>query len=187
MSRFLLDTDTVTLAHYGHPQAIQHLVQHPDSDIAIPAISVQEQMRGWLARLNRLSVAKDVADWYDFLVKRMFPVWNRYELISFSEPAILRFEQLRAMRLNIGLMDLRISAVALQDGFTVVTRNQRDFNRVPGLTSEDWSVCLVFCTFSSPTRHYFTRSYDKLRYLSMFGKSYSTPAITNKLPRKRAG
>jgi tRNA(fMet)-specific endonuclease VapC len=44
------------------------------------------------------------------------------------------------MRLNIGLMDLRIGAVALENGFTVITRNLRDFQRVPGLTCEDWSV-----------------------------------------------
>jgi tRNA(fMet)-specific endonuclease VapC len=52
----------------------------------------------------------------------------------------LRFEQLRSMRLHVGLMDLRIAAIALENGMTVVTRNQSDFKRVPGLTIEDWSV-----------------------------------------------
>jgi len=53
--------------------------------IAIAAISVQEQMRGWLARLNRLSIPAQLADWYDFLVNRMFPVWNRYKLLPFPD------------------------------------------------------------------------------------------------------
>lgn len=53
MSQYLLDTDTITLIHYGHPVLVQRLALHVVSEIAIAAISVQEQMRGWLARLNR--------------------------------------------------------------------------------------------------------------------------------------
>ena len=36
--------------------------------------------------------------------------------------------------------DLRLGAVALENNLTVVTRNVRDFNRVPGVRTEDWSV-----------------------------------------------
>jgi tRNA(fMet)-specific endonuclease VapC len=44
------------------------------------------------------------------------------------------------MKLNVGRMDLRIGAIALEHGATVVTRNLRDFRRIPNLTAEDWSV-----------------------------------------------
>jgi tRNA(fMet)-specific endonuclease VapC len=140
MSVYLLDTDMLTLIQFGQAAAVRRLATHPDSDVAVSVLSVQEQMKGWLARLNRLRTPPQFADWYDRLANRMFPVWQRNALLSFPEPAILRFEQLRSLRLNVGNMDLRIAAVALENGLKVVTRNQRDFGRVPGLTTEDWSV-----------------------------------------------
>jgi tRNA(fMet)-specific endonuclease VapC len=140
MSRYLLDTDTLTLAQFGHAAVVANLTGQADADVALPILSLQEQMRGWLGRLGRLTTPPQLADWYDRLISRMLPVWCRYRVVSFTEPAILCFDHLRTLRLNIGLMDLRIAAVALENNLTVVTRNQRDFGRVPGLATVDWSV-----------------------------------------------
>lgn len=140
MSRFLLDSDTVTHFEYGHPVVLAHIASHPAVDIALPAIVVQEQMRGWLARLPRLKTAAQQADWYNRLVTRILPVWRRFDVLSFTQSAILRFDSLRALRLNIGKLDLRIAAISLEFGSTVVTSNTRDFGRVPGLRIIDWTV-----------------------------------------------
>jgi tRNA(fMet)-specific endonuclease VapC len=51
-----------------------------------------------------------------------------------------RYLTLAGLRLNVGKMDLRIAAITLENGATVVTRNTRDFSRVPNLTVVDWSV-----------------------------------------------
>lgn len=60
--------------------------------------------------------------------------------LTYSESAIARVAQLKTLRLNVHLMDLRIAVIALENGAVVVTRNQRDFGRIPGLSVEDWSV-----------------------------------------------
>jgi tRNA(fMet)-specific endonuclease VapC len=97
-------------------------------------------MKGWLGRLGRLKDPVQMADWYERIVFRLFPVWKRFPLLTFPEPAIKRFEHLRSQRLNIAVMDLRIAAVALENTLTVVTRNIRDFGRVPGVPTVDWSI-----------------------------------------------
>ena len=60
-------------------------------------------------------------------------------IVTFSEAAIARYNALLAMKLNVGKMDLRIAAIALEEGATVVTRNLRDFQRVPELLCVNWA------------------------------------------------
>jgi tRNA(fMet)-specific endonuclease VapC len=140
MSRYLLDTDMITLAQFGNRVVEGNLVAHAASYIAISAISIQEQMDGWLGHLNRLNTPPRLAAWYDRLVSHILPSWKRFTVLTVSEPAILRSRYLKSLRLSIGSMDLRIAAVALENGLTVITRNCRDFGRVPGLATDDWSV-----------------------------------------------
>jgi tRNA(fMet)-specific endonuclease VapC len=61
-------------------------------------------------------------------------------LLDYTENAIQRFESLEKMKLNIGKMDMRIGAIALENNVIVVTCNQRDYARIPNLSIEDWSV-----------------------------------------------
>lgn len=63
----------------------------------------------------------------------------RVTILTFTEKAIDRFEELRTQRLGIKAMDLRIAAIVLEHGATLITRNVRDFKRVPGLTVENWA------------------------------------------------
>ena len=61
------------------------------------------------------------------------------QILDFTEPAIIRYNALLALKLNVGKMDLRIAAIALEAGATVITRNLRDFQRVPELACENWA------------------------------------------------
>ena len=64
---------------------------------------------------------------------------SRFNVLSFPEPAIIRYEQLRASHRQIGKNDLRIAAIVLERAAIVVTRNVSDFGQIPGLEVEDWT------------------------------------------------
>lgn len=48
--------------------------------------------------------------------------------------------QLLREKVRIGTQDLRIASIAIANNAILVTRNQRDFSRVPGLQFEDWTL-----------------------------------------------
>ena len=138
MSRFILDTDILTLFREGHSVVARRIAARREDELAITVISVEEQLSGWYALLRRADRGGRLAEVYQRLADTvrflaLFPIF------SFTEPAIARHAQLAALRLNVGKMDLRIAAIVLEHGGTLVTRNARDFRRIPGLTIEDWT------------------------------------------------
>jgi len=61
-----------------------------------------------------------------------------WTLAGWDEEAARIFDDLRAKRVRIGTQDLRIAAIALAHDALLLSANLRDFERVPGLRSEDW-------------------------------------------------
>ena len=57
-------------------------------------------------------------------------------VLPYDVEAQLRFAHLRRQQVRIGTQDLRIAAIALSQNATLVTRNRRDFAKVPGLQRE---------------------------------------------------
>ncbi len=138
MIRFVMDTDTFTL--FCHQQAA--VVANVDlflSETGVTTITVEEQFGGWFAKLQQSRTREDHAK-----TSRKIATTARllalFQIPHMSEPALARFDSLRKLKLNVGRMDLRIAAIALDANAAVVTRNARDFGRVPGLTIVDWSV-----------------------------------------------
>jgi tRNA(fMet)-specific endonuclease VapC len=61
------------------------------------------------------------------------------QVILYNARCEQQFQALRSQRVRVETQDLRIAATALAHGFILVTRNRRDFARVPGLPIEDWA------------------------------------------------
>ena len=58
-------------------------------------------------------------------------------MLDFDERAAQRFLELRRSRVRLGSMDLKIAAIAISRGGTLLSRNLTDFRRIPGLSVED--------------------------------------------------
>jgi len=136
---YVLDTDNLSLHQRGHPVIASHIAAHAPAYLAVTVISVEEQISGWYnllrttARRDKLAIAyQSLADCIPFLAQ--------FTILAFPEPAQLRFDQLAALKLGVRKMDLRIASIALEQGAIVATRNLSDFQRVPGLVVEDWTV-----------------------------------------------
>jgi tRNA(fMet)-specific endonuclease VapC len=137
---FLLDTDNLSLVQQGHSTVLNRVNRTPLADMALCTVTLWEQMQGWQSSLTRARDRQQIAQAHERLVVRLLPTWRKFTAVAMTEPAILRFENLITLKLNVGPMDLRIAAVTLESGLIVVTRNLRDFQRVPTLMVEDWSV-----------------------------------------------
>lgn len=139
MSLFVLDTDLLTLYYRGDPVVVRRVDGQPTASLAISVMTVDEQLTGWYTLTRRARQPKEIAQAYANLAEAVVRL-AKWRILPYTESAIARVVQLKVLRLNVGLMDLRIAAIALENGAVVVTRNRRDFSRVPSLSVEDWSV-----------------------------------------------
>lgn len=139
MSLFVLDTDILVLFQQGHEAVCRRVLSHPMEELAISVITVEEQLSGWYTLLRRAKGTEQLARAYQRLADAV-ELLSRFRILSFTAPAIDRFEQLKREKLGVKHMDLRIAAITLEHAGTLVTRNSRDFQLVPHLAIEDWSV-----------------------------------------------
>jgi tRNA(fMet)-specific endonuclease VapC len=139
MSLYILDTDTLTLLNWNDPAVLRNCVLHIHDEIATTIISVEEQLSGWHRALRQVKSTSQLTAIYE----RMSDSVRSLRLLSihsFSPAAAQRYDQLQALKLGIKKMDLRIAAVTLERQGVLVTRNKRDFQRIPSLAIIDWSV-----------------------------------------------
>ena len=139
MSLYVLDTDIYSLYRQDDVAVARNLAAHPPNDVAITVITVEEQLSGWYSYLRQATKPDDVAHAYVELTDSVRSLAT-LPILTFSISDIGRYDQLAKMKLNVRKMDLRIAAIVLEHNATLVTRNLRDFQRVPNLTIEDWSV-----------------------------------------------
>jgi tRNA(fMet)-specific endonuclease VapC len=138
MSLYVLDTDILSLYQDGHPAVVQNVHAHPVAELAVTVISVEEHLTGWYTLLRRAKKRAQLVRTYAKLAKAV-QLLAGFQIPSFTEPAIDRYDQLRVSHRQVSKNDLRIAAIVLELNAILVTRNTRDFRGIQGLQIEDWS------------------------------------------------
>jgi tRNA(fMet)-specific endonuclease VapC len=138
----VLDTDVTSLLQQTVGEAAQLLqaqITQTGEPVYVTIVTFQEQMRGRLAQCTKASIPEQ----YVAAARRLHETledYRRRAVLDFDDRAVEHFKRLKAARIRVGTMDLRIAAIVLANNATRITRNLSDFRKVPGLRAEDWTV-----------------------------------------------
>jgi tRNA(fMet)-specific endonuclease VapC len=139
----VLDTDVLSIVQRARGDVYERLATRLDAagagGVHVTVVSFEEQMRGWLAHVARArSLAQQIAA-YERL-QEFLDDFRLRPVLPFDDRAAAEYQRLRKAKIRIGTMDLRIAAIVLARGATLISRNLADFRRVPGLEVEDWTM-----------------------------------------------
>jgi tRNA(fMet)-specific endonuclease VapC len=139
---WILDTDHLTLFLQGHLWVMERFATRPVGEVVISIVTAEEQLWGRLSAIRKASQATERVRLLRAYHKLHQTVDDliQFEILDFTETADLAYQTFRQQKIRIGTQDLRIASIALSVGGIVVTRNRRDFEQVPGLAIEDWSI-----------------------------------------------
>ena len=136
---FFLDTDIFTLAYYGNTNLRGRMAREGQS-VGLTVVTRFEVLWGRITALLKSSDSVQLVQAWDNL-QRSEIYLNSFSIEPFNDVAIAiskRFENDKALR-KIGRADLLIACIALAHDATLVTRNVKDFAKVPNLKIENWA------------------------------------------------
>lgn len=138
---FLLDTDHIVIIQQRAEPEFNRLSVRMSAgqsdDFFTSIVSFHELVLGWSAYIKRAKKAAGLVKGY-LKLQDILNDFSQSQITSYDDAAAAKFESLRKQGVRIGTMDLRIASIALVRGYTLLSRNLVDFQKVPGLTVEDW-------------------------------------------------
>ncbi|UXS03197.1 type II toxin-antitoxin system tRNA(fMet)-specific endonuclease VapC [Agrobacterium tumefaciens] len=133
MLKYMLDTNICIFTIKNKPQQVRDAFNLRSGQLCISSVSLMELIYG---------AEKSVSPKRNLDVVEGFA--SRLEVLPYDDIAASHTAQLRAELVRngtpIGPYDQLIAGHARSRGFIVVTNNRREFDRVPGLRVEDWTV-----------------------------------------------
>jgi tRNA(fMet)-specific endonuclease VapC len=135
----LLDTDTFTLLNRGHQKVVKRLGEASE----VVGITIATRVEALAGRIEFLMKA---ADGEQLLRAQQWLQQTEVELshlpiVLLDAAAAEEFERLLGTKglKRIGRGDLMIASIALANKAKLVTRNLKDFRKIPGVQLENWA------------------------------------------------
>lgn len=133
MLKYMLDTNICIFTVKNRPQQVRDAFNRHNGQLCISSISLMELIYG---------AEKSAMPEKNLFVVEGFAA--RLEVLSYDQVAASHTGQLRAELARggtpIGPYEQLIAGHARSRGLILVTNNRREFDRVPGLRVEDWTV-----------------------------------------------
>ncbi|MDP6119294.1 MAG: type II toxin-antitoxin system VapC family toxin [Planctomycetota bacterium] len=135
----VLDTDHASELFFGSAagRRLEERITKQEDEVVLNAITVEEQLRGWLAAIRRRTKPEEQFQAYDQLV-RQTEFASAFHVLAWDQDAFEIYAKLRQARLRVGTQDLKIASITMAHGGTLLTRNTSDFGKVRGLQFENW-------------------------------------------------
>ena len=136
----VLDTDHLSVLKYDESSACQVLRRRLKStglSITTTIVCVEEQLRGWLSYIKAQPDAVRQVTAYSELQSSLC-FFQLFQLLAYDLAAVRVFGDLKRQRIRIGTQDLKIAAMVLANNATLLSRNLKDFSKVPGLKVQNW-------------------------------------------------
>jgi tRNA(fMet)-specific endonuclease VapC len=134
------DADVLTEILAGNARVITRAANIPSREQAVPIIVIEEIVRG---RLNSIRQAEGKGSKLSLprayeLFDHTLAAFREVASLPFTAAAETLFQEWRSRKFKGGTHDLRIAATCIVHSATLVTRNRRDFETLPGLSLEVW-------------------------------------------------
>jgi tRNA(fMet)-specific endonuclease VapC len=139
---YIMDTDHLSLYERAHPKVCARIIrtrQQSSDTLFTTVVSLEEQYAGRIAQIRKATTPQTLVEAYDKL-KQIFALFSDLDILEYDLKADEYFRELRKAGIRIGTLDLRIAAITLAYGGILLSRNLKDFEKVPGLTIQDWSA-----------------------------------------------
>ncbi|MEO0519195.1 MAG: type II toxin-antitoxin system VapC family toxin [Cyanobacteria bacterium P01_A01_bin.116] len=139
MTLYVMDTDHLSLFERNDPRVVERVLMVRKGivdDLFTTVVTMQEQLEGRLAQVRRARDSARLMLAYRRL-QETFGLFSDLDILNYNATADEYFRGFRKGGVRIGTQDLRI---ALSNEGIILTRNLRDFEKVPGLVIQDWSA-----------------------------------------------
>lgn len=132
INMFLLDTNIVSYWMRGDEKIVSRLKDQKPSDLSLSTITLAEILYG----IEKSPVKKRLRR------ERIDAICSQLDIFPFDKAAAYEYGKIRSILEKKGTpiseRDLQIASIATANQFQIVTRNTKEFNRVPKLKVIDW-------------------------------------------------